>query len=93
MAVTRRAVLKTFAATGIGALTGPGFYGFAYARHQLEITRADVPVARLPRARRIEDRFDDDLHRSIWVSHDDVTHAVTALMSERLTSSSLAATT
>jgi len=50
MVVTRRAVLKTFAATGIGALTGTGFYGFAYARHQLEITRADVPVARLPAA-------------------------------------------
>jgi len=84
MAVTRRDVLKTFAATGIGALTGSGFYGFAYARHQLEITRADVPVSRLPAALAgLRIGLMTDLHRSIWVSHDDVTHAVTALMSER----------
>jgi len=84
MAVTRRAVLKTFAATGIGALTGTGFYGFAYARHQLEITRADVPVARLPATLAgLKVGLMTDLHRSMWVSHDDVTHAVTTLMSER----------
>src|SRR5262245_24302350 len=84
MAVTRREVLKTFAATGIGALTGAGFYGFAYARHQLEITRADVPVTRLPAALAgLKVGLMTDLHRSIWVSHDDVTHALTALMVER----------
>jgi len=84
MAVTRRAVLKTFAATGIGALTGTGFYGFAYGRHQLEITRADLTVARLPSALAgLRIGLITDVHRSLWVSHDDVTHAVTTLMSER----------
>ena len=84
MAVTRRAVLKTFAATGIGALTGTGFYGFAYTRHQLEITRADLPVTRLPNALvGLRIGLITDVHRSLWVSHEDVTHAVTTLMSER----------
>jgi predicted MPP superfamily phosphohydrolase len=84
MAVTRRAVLKTFAATGIGALTGAGFYGFAYARHQLEITRADLAIARLPSALAgLRIGLITDIHRSVWVSHEDVTHAVTTLMSER----------
>jgi uncharacterized protein len=84
MAVSRRTVLKTFAATGIGALTGTGFYGFAYARHQLEITRVDVPVARLPAALAgLKVGLMTDVHRSLWVSHEDVTHAVTTLMSER----------
>jgi uncharacterized protein len=84
MAVSRRGVLKTFAATGIGALTGSGFYGYVYARHQLEVTRASVPVARLPGALAgLRIGLITDVHRSIWVSHEDVAHAVTMLMSER----------
>ena len=43
-----------------------------------------MPVARLPAALAgLKIGLMTDLHRSIWVSHDDVTHAVTTLMSER----------
>jgi len=84
MVVSRRAVLKTLAATGIGALAGSGIYGYAYARHQLEITHADVPIARLPGALSgLRIGLITDVHRSLWVSHEDVAHAVAALMSER----------
>ena len=48
-------------------------YGFAYARHQLEITRADVPVAGLPAALAgLRIGLMTDIHRSRWVSHEDV---------------------
>jgi uncharacterized protein len=84
MAVSRRGVLKTLAATGIGALAGTGIYGYAYARHQLELTRADVSVARLPDALAgLRIGLITDVHRSLWVSEEDVAHAVTALMAER----------
>src|ERR1700674_1483879 len=84
MAVSRRGVLKTLAATGIGALAGTGIYGYAYARHQLELTRADVSIARLPGALAgLRIGLITDVHRSLWVSEEDVAHAVTALMAER----------
>src|SRR5256885_5918066 len=84
MAVSRRAVLKTFAATGIGALAGSGIYGYAYARHQLEITRAELPIVHLPPALRgLRIGLITDVHRSLWVSHEDVAHAATAMMHER----------
>src|SRR5437660_8344293 len=80
MAVSRRAVLKTFAATGIGALAGGGIYGYAYARHQLEISRAVLPVVRLPPSLGgLRIGLITDVHRSPWVSHEDVSHAVAML--------------
>ena len=83
MAVTRRAVLKTLIATGVGALSGTGAYGFFYGRHALAITHADVPVAGLPPALAgLRVGLLTDVHRSYFVSHDDVAHAVTALMSQ-----------
>lgn len=84
MAVSRRAVLKTFVATGVGALTGGGIYGYAYARHQLEVTHADVSIVHLPPALAgLRIGLITDVHRSLWVSHEDVARAVTALMIER----------
>ena len=61
MGVTRRAVLKTVLATGVGALSGTGAYGFLYGRHDLRVTRENVPVAGLPpalsgAAHRVDDR-------------------------------------
>ena len=50
MAVTRRVVLQALAATGIGAITGTGAYGFLYGRHELELTSVTLPVAGLPPA-------------------------------------------
>jgi hypothetical protein len=84
MRVTRRSVLKGLAATGVGVFTGGAAYGFLYERHELEVTRTAFAVAGLPPG------FDGlkiglltDVHRSRWVSHEDVTHAVTRLMLER----------
>jgi hypothetical protein len=50
MTISRRAVLKTFAATAAGALVGAGAYGYFDERHQLQVARVDVPVADLPPA-------------------------------------------
>ena len=84
MAITRRAALKTLVASGLGAVGSTGVYGYAYGRHQLQVTRAEIAVAGLPaRLRGLRIGLITDIHRSRWVSHEDVTHAVTALMAER----------
>ena len=77
MRVTRRAVLKGVLATGVGAVTGGGAYGYLYERHELEVTRATIPVIGLPPALGgLRIGLLTDVHRSRWVSHDDVMHAV-----------------
>jgi predicted MPP superfamily phosphohydrolase len=84
MRVTRRAVLQGLVATGVSAVAGGGTYGYLYERHALEVTRATVPVIGLPPALTgLRIGLITDVHRSRWVSHDDVTHAVTRLMDER----------
>src|SRR5829696_3977357 len=81
MAIGRRVVLKTLLATGFGGVTMTGAYGFLYERHQLGVTRIDMPVVGLPPALTgFKIGLLTDIHRSRWVSHDDVIHAVTALM-------------
>jgi predicted MPP superfamily phosphohydrolase len=83
MAVSRRAVLKGLAGSGVGALTGFGAYGFLYERHTLTVTRVTIGVANLPPALAgLRIGLLTDIHRSRWVSHDDVAHAVTTLMQE-----------
>jgi uncharacterized protein len=79
--VTRRTLLKGLLATGVGVTTGAGAYGSLYARRQLTVTNQTIPVVGLP------DTFSGlriglltDIHRSRWVSHDDVAHAVAVLM-------------
>jgi hypothetical protein len=84
MAVSRRAVLRAFLATGVGALSGAGAYGYIYERHELEITRANVPVMRLPpELVGLRIGLITDVHHSRWVSVDDVSRAVQSLMAER----------
>jgi predicted MPP superfamily phosphohydrolase len=84
MLASRRAVLKAFAGAGVGALTGTSAYGFIYGRHALEVTRATVPVIGLPPALSgFRLGLLTDVHRSRWVSHDDVIRAVALLMNER----------
>jgi uncharacterized protein len=84
MMVSRRAVLKACAATGVGALTGTAMHGYLYGRHALEVTRATVPVTGLPPALGgLRIGMVTDVHRSRWVSHDDVIRAVSLLMNER----------
>jgi len=83
MAVTRRAVLKTLMTATAGAVAAGGTYGFTYGRHTLEVTRAAVPVDGLPPALSgFRIGLLTDIHRSRWVSDDDVAEAVAALMGE-----------
>src|SRR6188768_4593205 len=83
MAITRRAILKGLAGAGAAVLGGTGAYGFLYERHELEVTRAAVPVSNLPPALSgLRIGLLTDLHRSRWVSHDDVARAVTLLTDE-----------
>jgi uncharacterized protein len=84
MVITRRAVLKTIAATTVGATAGVGAYGYLYGRHELEVTRTDVPVNRLPPALAgVRLGLITDIHRSGSVPHEDVARAVAALMAEQ----------
>src|SRR5690349_18732032 len=80
MPVTRRAALKTIVAGGVGVITGTGAYGFFYERHDLSVTQTIVPVAGLaPSLSGLRIGLLTDIHRSRWVSHDDVARAVSAL--------------
>src|ERR1700682_4874768 len=84
MAITRRAVLKGALVAGTGAIAGAGAYGYGYERHALEVTRATVPVAGLPPALAgLRVGLITDIHRSLFVSHDDVARAGTSLMNEQ----------
>jgi len=83
MAVSRRAILKGLVGASAALLGGTGGYGFLYARHQLEVTRAAVPVMGLPPALSgLRIGLITDVHRSLWVSEADVTRAVAMLMGE-----------
>lgn len=81
--MTRRAVLKGALVAGGGAIAGAGAYGFAYERHELVVTRATLPVAGLPPALAgLRVGLITDVHRSLFVSHEDVARAVRMLMAE-----------
>ena len=83
MAVTRRAVLKTMVAAGVGAVSGAGSYGYLYGRHELATTRATLSIARLPASLEgLRLGLLTDVHRGRFVPHEDVARAVAALMHE-----------
>jgi hypothetical protein len=80
----RRTALRLLLSAGAAAVAGTGAYGFFYGRHLLDVTRASVPVHGLPPALiGLRIGFLTDVHRSRWVSHDDVSSAVGLLMAER----------
>jgi hypothetical protein len=84
MLISRRAALRTLAGAGVSVVAGAASYGYLYERHQIQVTRADVPVVGLPPALAgFRIGFLTDVHRSRWVSHDDVVRAVALLMNER----------
>ena len=81
MAISRRTLLKTLVATGIGATTGAGAYGALYERDAIGLTSVEVPVADLPPGLAgLRIGLMTDVHRSRWVSAGDVTAAVTLLL-------------
>jgi uncharacterized protein len=84
MHVTRRTALRALVATAAGTLTGAATYGVAYARHDLVVTRASLPVAGLPAALRgLRVGLMTDLHHGPFVSQADLASAVALLMAER----------
>jgi predicted MPP superfamily phosphohydrolase len=83
MTISRRAVLKTVAATAAGAVVGAGSYGYFDERSQLEVTRAFVPVTGLPAALDgLRIGFITDVHCSRWGPPEFVSQAVHKLMNE-----------
>jgi len=83
MAVTRRAILNGLLGAGATLLGGTGAYGFFYSRHQLEVTRATLPVMKLPPSLSgLRIGLITDVHRSLWVTDDDVRRAVAMIMRE-----------
>jgi predicted MPP superfamily phosphohydrolase len=84
MMVSRRAFLRALAASGAAAAAGAGAYGFEYGRHALATTRAALAVHGLaPALGGLRIGLITDVHRSRWVSADDVALAVDRLMAER----------
>jgi predicted MPP superfamily phosphohydrolase len=82
--VTRRAVLKTLLAAGASTLAGATTYGYVWARHELGVTQTSVPVSGLPPSLAgLRIGLITDIHRSRWVSHEDVARAVNALILQR----------
>ncbi len=83
MTITRRAVLKTLAASAAGAVVGAGAYGYFDERHQLQVARTNLPVAGLPpplAGFRIG--FMTDVHCSRWGTAEYVRLAADRLMDE-----------
>ena len=84
MAITRRTVLKAFAAATAGTIGGAAAYGYFDERHQLVVERADVPVAGLPSSLAgLRIGFLTDIHCSRWFSPEDVHKAASRLNDER----------
>src|SRR5262245_61592695 len=83
MAVSRRAVLSALFGSGAALVGGTGAYGFAYGRHELEISRITLHIDNLPPSLAgLRVGLITDVHRSLWVSHEDVTQSVQLLMGE-----------
>jgi uncharacterized protein len=82
--MTRRTLLKAMVASGTGVMVGGGGYGYLYGRHALAMTEGDVLVSGLPHALDgLRIGLLTDVHRSSWVSHEDVDAAVRLLMQAR----------
>jgi predicted MPP superfamily phosphohydrolase len=76
--------LKTLATAGLGAIAGGAAYGFFYGREALQLTSLDVPVNGLPaELSGLRIGLITDVHRSRWVSADDVAAAATLTMAAR----------
>jgi predicted MPP superfamily phosphohydrolase len=82
--ISRRTLLKAALAGGVGALTGGAAYSFLYARSALQLTEATLPIGDLPAALNgLRVGVLTDVHRSQWVSDEDVAEAVRLMMSAR----------
>jgi predicted MPP superfamily phosphohydrolase len=79
--ITRRTFLQGLATAGAGAATGVGAHGYLYGRRAIGVTSTSVPVAGLPPSLSgLRIGLITDIHRSRWVSADDVAAAVDLVM-------------
>lgn len=79
--MSRRTWLRTVLASGAGLAAGASAYGALYERHALRLSTADMPIDGLPDALSgLRIGLLTDIHRSPWVSHEDVDHAVRLLL-------------
>jgi predicted MPP superfamily phosphohydrolase len=84
MPLSRRAALKGLLGGGVGLATGTVAYGFTYARHDLQLVRASLPVSGLPSSLDgLRVGLITDLHHSEMVPRADIEAAVSLLMSQR----------
>lgn len=82
--MTRRDALKGMIAVGAGVAGGVTGFGYLYERHQLAVIEQDIPVAGLaPALSGLRVGLLTDVHRSRWVSDDDVLAAAHRLMQAR----------
>lgn len=81
MVINRRTLLKGLGAAGMTVVAGGGAYGFLDERHAVRLTESTVPVAGLPSVLAgLRLGLITDIHRSRWVSAEDVAAAVRLLM-------------
>jgi len=77
MELSRRALLKSLAATTVGTVAGLAAYGTAYERHRVARLDLDLPVVGLPPALDgLRVGMITDVHHGPTVPADDVTRAV-----------------
>lgn len=84
MRISRRVILKSLVAAGVGGATGTAAYGYLYEQRALALTRETLDVPGLtPPLSGLRIGLLTDIHRSQWMSHADVRRAVDTLMAER----------
>ena len=82
--ISRRSVLKSLAAIGVGTATGALAHGFLYERHRIEVTREHMSVRGLPGTLDgLRVGFISDIHRSQTVPHELVESAVRLLVAQQ----------
>jgi predicted MPP superfamily phosphohydrolase len=82
--ISRRGFLQAGVAAGVGVATGGAAYGFLYERHAVARTEQQALVSGLPPALEgFTIGMLTDIHRSGWVSAEDVEAAVDRLMEVR----------
>ena len=79
--LTRRDLLKGFAAAGIGVTAAAVAHGYLYERFRIALTRETLEVSGLPSALSgLRIGLVTDLHRSDTVTHEIIDQAVQLLM-------------